>query len=145
MRKQLEDFLIDLSEIYPISDSRNFDKIIGQYCDYLLQFCINKEIDFKKVRNAIFDQYKFKGYPDMPLIKDCLKVGEIKKFTTCKDEGCLVVMRLPEGGVYSFEITADAQHDLEYYKQDAAKRFGNVKVEIYPKGSVLIGTTVFTE
>lgn len=142
MRKQLEDFLIDLSEVYPISESRNFDKIIGQYCDYLLQFCINKEIDFKKVRNKIFDTYKFKGFPDMPLIRDCLKAGEISKYINCKDEGCLVVIRA-ENNIYSIEV-APFGRPIEDIKADAGKRFSNSKVEIYPRGSVLIGDKVIT-
>ena len=142
MRKQLEDFLIDLTEFYPISDKRDFNKIISQSVDYLLQFCINKEIDFKKVRNIIFDTYKFKGFPDLPLIRDCLKAGEIQKYTNCKDEGCLVVIRA-EKHIYSFEI-APLGRSLEDIKKNASAMFENAKIEIYPKGSVLIGDTVVT-
>lgn len=141
MRKQLEDFLIDLTEFYPIPNTKNFDKIISQSVDYLLQFCINKEFDFKKVRNAIFDRYKFKGFPDLALIKECLREGEVYKYKNCKDEGCLVVLRLPQGRIYSFEV-ATFGRSLEELKKDAATKFGNAKVEIYPCGSKLIGNRV---
>lgn len=142
MREQLENFLMDLSDIYPIPDTRNFDKIIGQYCDYLIQFCTNKQIDFTKVKNTIFDQYKFKGFPDMPFIKECLKTGEIQRYIASKDEGCLVVIRA-ENHIYAFEVAACGKN-IEDIKKDASARFENSKIEIYPKGSVLIGEKVIT-
>lgn len=141
MRKQLEDFLISITDFYPIASSKNFDNVIAQSLDYLLQFCYNKEIDFKKARDYIFEHYKFKGYPDMPLLKESILSSEIKKIDTCKNEGCLVVIRTGGNHIYAFEISATGR-SLEDIKKDATARFGNVKVETYPKGSVLIGDKV---
>ena len=142
MRKQLEDFLINITDFYPISSNKNFDNVIAQSLDYLLQFCCGKEIDFKKARNYVFENYKSKGFPDLALLKESIICSEIKKTKTCEDEGCLVVLRTGGNHIYGFKVSTTGR-SLEDIKKDATARFGNVKVETYPKGSVLIGDKVF--
>lgn len=144
MRKQLEDFLIDLSEIFPIASTKSFDKVIGMSVEYLLEFCAGKEFDFKKARHLIFDRYKFKNFPELSIVKDCILESEIKKYEHCENEGKLVVIKIPERNIiYSFEVNSSGR-DIREIKNTIGKNLGKYEIEIYPKGTVLIGDKVFT-
>lgn len=57
------------------------------------------------------------------------------------DTGCLVVVTLPNGTMYPFEITSFGD-SLETIKKTIVSKYGNVQIRIYPKGSVLIGKKV---
>ena len=141
MRKQLEDFLIDLTDFYPIPSSKSFDKVIALSIDYLLQFCLNKEIDFKKALNSIFDKYKFKSFPELSVIKESLLESEVKHYGYCKDEGVLVVIEIPGIATYNFEISPMGR-DLDTVKKEIISKYGNAKVSIYPKGTVMVGQQI---
>lgn len=141
MRKQLEDFLINITDFYPISSNKNYNNVIAQSVDYLMEFCCGKEIDFKKARNYIFDNYKFKGFPDLALLKESLLNSEVIKFKHCEDEGGLVVVTLPTGKIFTFEISAFGK-SLDDIKKQVVSNYGNVQIRTYPKGTVMIGTTI---
>lgn len=141
MRKQLEDFLINITDFYPISSNKNFDNVIAQSLDYLLQFCCGKEIDFKKARNYVFENYKFKGFPDLAILKESLLNAEIIKQKYCKDEGGLVVVTFPTGKIFTFEISPLGK-PLEEIKKQVIAKYGNVQIKTYPKGTVMIGNTI---
>lgn len=143
MRKQLEDFLIDISEIYPISAKLNYEKVIEQYADYLLEFCINKQIDYKKAKHHIFDNYHYRNFPDMQTFKESLFVAEVTQYQQCKNEGALLVVTLPNGYQYRFTVSAIGNNQ-ETIKKDVEKRFGNCNWQLYSKGTVIIDEKVFT-
>lgn len=61
----------------------------------------------------------------------------------CENEvGRLVVATLPDGRLYSFEITKFGD-TFEEIKKKMVHKYGNVQIKTYPKGSVLIGEKVF--
>ena len=142
MRKQLENFLIDLTEIYPLNTSKNFEKVIEEYTDYLLQFCENKEINFKRVKFAVFEKNKFKKYPDFSMLKECLAIGEMTQYQKCKNEGELLVITLPDGRKYQFIVSAVGKN-IQDIKSSVKRRFGDCKYDFYPKGTVINGEKVF--
>lgn len=142
MRKQLEDFLIDLAEIYPLERTKNFDKVIGHYTDYLLQFCIGKEIDFKKVKFAIFDRNKTNKFPDLYTIRECLFLGEVTQYQQCKNEGDLLVVTLPNGYQYEFTVSAIGK-SIKEIQSSIKRRYNNCTFQFYPKGTVIIGDKIF--
>lgn len=145
MRKQLEDFLIDVSEIYPISSKLNYESVIEQYTDYLLEFCINKQIDFKKAKHYIFENNQYRSFPDMRTFKESLFVAEITQYQQCKDEGALLVITLPSGYQYHFTVSARGKK-LDKIKQECKRRYGECTYQFYPKGTVILsgGDKVFT-
>ena len=61
----------------------------------------------------------------------------------CENEiGRLVIATLPDGRMYSFEITTFGE-TLENIKKKMVHKYGNVQIKTYPKGTVLIGNKVF--
>lgn len=142
MRKDLENFLIDLSEIFPIEKNKNIEKVINEYTDYLLQFCLNKQIDFKKVKFAIYDKNKFNKFPDLTTLKECLQVGEITQYQQCKHEGALLVVTLPNGYKYEFTVSAIGK-SIKEMKKSLKRRYGDCTIQFHPKGTVIIGDKIF--
>mgnify|MGYP007037000917 CR=1 FL=1 len=143
MRKQLENFLIDISEIYPIPTKLHYEKVIEQYTDYLHEFCFNKQIDFKKAKHYIYEHYQYRNYPDMQTIKDSLYTAEVTQYQQCVDEGALLVVTLPSGYKYRFTVSALGRKK-ETIEKDILRRFGECKYQFYPKGTIISGETVFT-
>lgn len=142
----LFEFLRKLEAFYPLNESQEkVDNRLSSYVDILEGEIVKrgKRYDYSKVLKHIQMNYRYKQFPSLPDILDFLNTGEIRESLSCKDEGGLVVIRA-ENHIYGFEI-APFGRTLEDIKTDASKRFNNAKVEIYPKGSVLIGDTVFTE
>jgi hypothetical protein len=142
----LFEFLRKLEAFYPLNESQEkVDNRLSSYVDILEGEIVKrgKKYDYSKVLKHIQMNYRYKTFPSLPDLLDFLNIGEVRESINCKDEGCLVVIRLPESKVYAFEV-APFCRDLEDLKKDAASRFGNSKIEIYPKGSVLIGDTVIT-
>lgn len=144
MRQKIIRFLTDLSATYRIADE-NFDRVINDTADYLMRNLPAYDIDFTKVKDAIFDKYrpKAKVFPEPYFIKDCLVYGKMCASESCKDEGCLVTVQIPNKPIYTFEIAGNGRN-LDDIKKEIAKNYGNSKITIYPKNSVLIGDTLVT-
>ena len=143
MRKQLEDFLMDIAEFYPIPTTKSYDKVISLSVDYLIEYCEGKYFDFKKARHALFEKYKFKGFPDLATIKECLREGEIQLEEHCKDEGGLAVVTIPNYGTYTF-IISPAGRSVDEIKKQISFKYGNdYTMKIYPQGTVMIGDKIF--
>lgn len=143
MRKQLEDFLINLTDFYPITSTKSYDNVIAQAVDYLMEFCYNKQIDFKKARNFVFENYKFKSFPDMALLKDAIQDSVIRiPYQGGTDDGCVVIITLPNGKMYDFEVCGFG-NDIEALKSSIRSKHGNCQISTYPKGTVLIGNEIF--
>jgi hypothetical protein len=142
----LFEFLRKLEAFYPLNESQEkVNNRLSSYVDILEGEIVKrgKRYDYDKILKHIQKTYRYKTFPSLPDLLDFLNVGEVRESVNCKDEGCLVVIRA-ENHIYSFEI-APFGRKLDDIKYDAGKRFANAKVEIYPKGSVLIGDKVFTE
>jgi len=144
MRQKIIRFLSDLAATYRISDE-NYERVINDTTDYLMRNLPNYEIDFSKVKDAVFDKYrpKSKVFPEPYFLKDCLPYGKVWSYRASQEEGCLVVIEIPNKTIYSFEVCGTGKN-IEDIKKEIAKNHGNSKVTIYPKGSVLIGNKVIT-
>lgn len=142
MKQQLMQFLLDLSNIFPISSTRNCEKVIEQYTDYLLEFCYNKEIDFKRVTRAIIDDYKKQYFPEPLFIKDHLVYGEKQSYQKDVNEGKLLIVTLPNGVQYRFNYCGCGKTQKEI-KASLMEKYGDCKYELYPAGTIIIGDKIF--
>ena len=143
MRQKIIKFLTELSGTYRIPED-SFDRVINDTANYLMRNLPAYEIDFEKVKDAVFDKYrpKAKVFPEPYFIKECMQYGKIYKYDPSNDEGCLVTIQTPKA-LYAFEMCGFGK-DIEEVKKEIAKNYGNSQVRTYPKGSVLIGKEVFT-
>lgn len=140
MKQKISEFLFELSQTYPIRGG-NPDVVLEDTRTYIVGYLYNKDIDFVQAKKLIFDNYDSKTFPTPKVILSYLNQCEIKKYEHCEDEGGLVVITLPNGAIYSFEITGFGK-PIEDIKQQAIAKYGNVQIKTYPKGSVLIGKQV---
>lgn len=141
IRDELQDFLLDLSDFYPIEAKRK-DNVISQAVEFLLQYCLDHKIDWKKAKNEVFEAYTYKSFPDLALLRDSIKNSYIYETNIAKDEGGLMLVILPDGYIYEFVITNFGQN-IEALKKRVYDRYGNCRVKIFPAGSTLIGKKVF--
>ena len=143
-KNELEIFLEDLSVFFPIASTRDKDRVIESYAEYLLQVCEFKNYKFSVIKKWIINNYTKSGFPEVTFIRDALKQGEIVNIQTSSDDGKLAVVTLPNGQVYSFVITANAIRSISDIKEDVKRKYDTYPdVKIYPKGTVLIGNDVF--
>ena len=136
-------FLADISQTYPVTRGVDEEKVIENARVYLVGKFYNKEIDFQKAKNLIFDNYDKRTFPEPKVLYGYLSQCEVKNYHSTADDGNLVVITLPNNMMYAFEITSFG-HTIDEIKSSIIKKYGNVQVKIYPKGSVLIGRKVFT-
>lgn len=143
VREELTNFLIDLSDFYQIPAGRK-ESIISQSVDFLLQFCLDKRINFAKVKNAVFNEYTYKTFPDLAFLRDCLKRGEIV-YENVKDEGSLILVRLPDGYVYSFEVHNNGRSfkEIENQLRERFKDIGEIKIKHFPKGTDYVNGKIY--
>lgn len=139
----ISEFLYDISQTYPVSRGVNAEKVLEDARTYLVGKLYKKVIDFDRAKTLIFDNYDKKTFPEPKVLLGYLNQCELKNYTTTGDDGSLVVMTLPNGVMYSFEI-APFGKSPEDLKKEITYKYGNVQVRTYPKGSVLIGKEVFT-
>lgn len=143
---KLFEFLRDLEAFYPLNESEEkVNKRLSSYVDILEGEIIKsgKAYDYEKVLKHIQMNYRYKQFPSLPDILDFIKVGEIEEVTKCEGEGSLVVVTLPNGYIYPFEVSGIGK-PIEYYKDDITRKYGKCDIKVYPKGSVLIGREVIT-
>lgn len=142
MRSQLEDFLVELSEMYPIEKGRNFDKVISETVDYLLPVCYNKQIDFGRVKRAVFDEYKYKTFPEPKFLKDVIPRGFVSAIFSNEFAGGLVLLRLPNGYVYQFII--DGDFSIERFSKKAIEKHGiGTRVKVFHKGTEFVNGKIY--
>lgn len=145
MRENLTKFLLEIENLYPIEAKRK-DRVIQMSVDFLLQFCLDRKIDWKKAKDEVLNNYSYNKFPDLAFLRDCIVKSYVFETNIAKDEGCLVLMIMPDGYIYSFEITSFG-HSIEELKQRINNRLKeqkkNCTVKIFPKGSTLIGNKVF--
>lgn len=142
----LFEFLRELEAFYPLNEAQEkVNKRLSSYVDILEGEIIKrgKKYNYEKVLKYIQMNYRYKQFPSLPNIMDFLNIGETRDVVNVKDEGCLVVMKIPQGRVYSFEIASFCK-SIDEIKREASAKFGNAQISIYPKGSVLIGDKVIT-
>lgn len=141
----LFEFLRNLESFYPLNEpEEKVNKRLSSYVDILEGEIVKsgKTYNFEKVLRTIQMNYRYKQFPNLPDILDFMKLGEIKNtFDTCKDEGCLAVVTLPNGVIYPFEISP-VGNQINDIKKKLTAVYGNYQLKTYPKGSVMIGTQV---
>lgn len=141
---KLFEFLRDLESFYPLNESEEkVNKRLSSYVDILEGEILKsgKSYDYAKILKHIQMNYRYKQFPSLPDILDFMNVGEIRETTTCEDDGCLVVITMPNGVMYPFEIASFGK-PIDEVKKQIVEKYGNVQVKTYPKGSVLIGKQV---
>lgn len=128
-------FLHKLFALYPPEDKT--EERMRYYAEILTS---NKKYDYEKLMRIVGREWKNKYLPSTAWL--------VEKREQCKpensipaNEGELVVMRLPNGRIYSFTVTGFGR-TLNDIRSKCSSIYGGCKVEIYPKGSVLVGTTV---
>ena len=133
MRDQIASFLIEISNLYPIGKEQNYDVVMKATIDYLLEYCYNKKIDFKKAKTYIFDNYKYKTFPEPSFLKDALKSGAEVVTNIEQDTSNLsfVVLVRPDGEVREYIGTKDFGKPINELKNEG-------RVFNFPFGSRLI-------
>lgn len=136
---QLGDFLVDISQTFPIRQGLNADKVIENARTYLVGKLYNKDIDYQKAKTLIFDDYdKKNGFPEPKVFYHYLSQCIIKHYDDCVDEGSLIAITLPNGRIYDFTVCGFGK-PIDLIKDEINKKFGNCTVRKYPKGTVRIG------
>lgn len=143
MKQKISEFLFDISQTYPVSRGVNAEKVLEDARTYLIGKLYKKEIDFEKAKTLIFDNYDKRTFPEPKVLYGYLNQCEIKNYATTEDEDCLVVVTLPTGVIYPFEV-APFGRSIGEIKSEIVSKYGNVQVRTYPKGSVLLGREVIT-
>ena len=139
--EEIINFLTKLNSIFPMENKR-VDTVFETYTDILLEKCLEKEYDLKKLLSKIVQTYRYTTFPSAKFILECLPYAEIVRCTeSIANEGALVVLKLPNSLIYTFTVT-DFGKSVKELKADYMKRFGDCEIKMYPKGSVLIGNTV---
>lgn len=151
----LFEFMRSLESFYPLNESQEkVNNRLSSYVDILEGEIVKsgKKYDFDKILKHIQMNYRYKTFPSLPDILEYMEQGVIKEVVNCKDEGCLVVVKLPNGRIYTFEVATFGK-PLEDIKKHARQKFvseddwkqgKDVEVNIYPAGSVLMGDKVYT-
>lgn len=139
------DFLRELEFFYKYTGNDNDkNRLFSSYVENLEGICIaNKcEYDWKKVLQAIQKTYTYSKFPPLADIIKCLPEGKIyKTYTPCKDEGSLIVLTLPDERKYYFTASAIGRA-LDKVKEEITLKYGDCHVEMYPKGTVVIGNSI---
>jgi len=136
------EFLIDLSQTYPVTRGVNAEKVIEDARTYLVGKLYKKEIDFQKAKTLIFDNYDKHIFPEPKLLYHYLAQCEVKNYSESEGEGNLVVMTLPSGRKYTFTICGIG-NSIYSIKESVKEKYGEyLKVEIYPAGAVMVGNEI---
>lgn len=142
---QIWEFVRELAFFFPLSGTdEHKNKIFDSYVENLEGICLtNKsEYDWKKVLQTIQRTYTYSKFPPLADIIKCLPECKIiKPYTEQKDDGQLGIVTLPNGYKYSF-ITRGNGKPINELKDDLKFKYKTFNIEIFPKGSVLIGKEV---
>ena len=142
MKEKIGDFLMDISQTYPIRQGISAERVLEDARTYLIGKLYNKEIDFQKAKTLMFDTYeKKKGFPEPRVLYNYLAQCEIKHYDISKDEGSLVLITLPTGIQYNFTVSGIGG-SLGTIKQEIVDKYGDCKIEMFPKGTVIIGNQI---
>jgi len=142
---QIWEFVRELAFFFPLSGTdEHKNKIFDSYVENLEGICItNKcEYDWKKVLQAIQRTYTYSKFPPLADIIKCLPEGKvIKSYVPTKDEGNLIVLTLPSGKKYYFTACGIGR-TLQSYKEEITRKHGGCEIDVYPKGTVVIGNDI---
>lgn len=141
MKKQIKDFLMHLTYLFPLEGKR-LEPVLETYSDILLEKFLKKEYDLKKLTSYIVQNYKFRTFPTAEFILECLPMAEIHKVNNVVNEGEVIIMKLPNGMMYSFTVTGYGKH-LTEIEGRLKGQYGECVVTRHPKGTTLIGTRIF--
>lgn len=144
IKDELGMLLLDISNMYPIEGKRNFDDVIKQTVDYLFDCCKGRDLNINQVKKYIFDNYKYKTFPEPAFLKEAV-LSNSKESEQEEKQYRLMLLILPDGYIYQFAVDdniTDAQ--LEDFRIKKIKNHGDkTQVNVYPKGSTLIGKKVY--
>lgn len=143
----LKEMLFELSEFYPIKgkdEKEDKKKIINRYHDLIKGYILNKDYNWDKVLTNIQINRKYSTFPTVhDIIENLPQFEKKKEYIADKDEGAVLVVELPSGYKYQFEVSNVAKKNFSQLKAELHRRFGDFKLKKYPKGTVIIGDTVF--
>lgn len=140
MKDEIKAFLLKLSYLFPL-DGKRLEPVFETYTDILLEKFLKKEYDLKKLTSYIAQNYKFQSFPPVKFILECLPMAEIHHFNNTANEGEVIIITLPNGIMYSFTVTGFGK-DLNLIRYNLRESYGDCDIKRYPKGTVLVGTTV---
>lgn len=144
MRDKIKDFLVKLNYLFPLEGKR-IETVFETYTDILLEHCLRKEYDFKKLLSRSVQEWKLTRYPTVKFIIEQLPYAEVVRYySPAPDEGSLIVLKLPNGFAYTFTATNYAK-SLKELMADCTKRYGECEIKIYPKGTIMIGNKKIIE
>lgn len=129
---------MDISQTYPVTRGVNAEKVIEDARTYLVGKFYNKELDFKKAKTLIFDNYDKRTFPEPKVLYSYLSQCEVKHYNEAQDEGALIVVIYANGMKHAFTVCSEGV-SLKQLKE----KNPDCVVEKYPPGSVLIGKKVF--
>lgn len=140
------EFVRELASFFPLSGTdETKNKIFDSYVENLEGIVLtNKcEYDWKKVLQAIQRTYIYSKFPPLADIIKCLPEGRIDKvYEPCENEGSLIVLTLPNGKKHYFTVCGMSK-SLREIKEEILFKYGDYpKVEMYPKGTVVIGNDI---
>lgn len=142
MKEKIGDFLMDISQTYPVVRGVNAEKVIEDARTYLVGKLYNKEIDFQKAKTMMFDTYDKRTFPEPKVLYNILYQCEVKNYDVSANEGSLVVITLPDGRKYNFTVSGIGR-PLSTIKDEILKKYGGCEVKTYPKSTVMIGNKIF--
>jgi hypothetical protein len=147
LKDELGVFLVEISKMFPVDNKRDYDSIIKQTLEYLWEYCKGKDISLTDAKRYIFDNYSYKSFPEPSFFKETLKNNIIYKETTetISEEKRMMLLILPDGYIYEFRIDDGfTPEQIEQFRKEKIKKHGDkTQVNVYPKGSTIIGNKVF--
>lgn len=140
LKDDLGVFLVEVSKIYPIDSKQDYDSVIKQTLEYLFDYCKGKEIDLSQAKKYVFDNYSYKYFPEPAFLKEAL-TKNVKHIEKEPEQQRLMLLILPDGYIYQYTVD-DCVSDFQIndFRLKMIEKHGDrTQVNIYPKGSTLIG------
>ena len=145
---EVSNFLIDLSCYFPFSSKADRDRTLEVYSEYLHNKIGSREFDFKKYLHWIVDNRrgeKERFFPQIDFLRDNLAKGLVQeKQEVSKQDGALLIVKLPDGRQYDFVIKSFGNRTIGGFKKQLREQYGEgFEMKLYPAGTVIIGDRVF--
>lgn len=144
MRDKIKEFLLRLNYLFPIEGKR-FEPVCETYTDILLEKCLKREYDLKKLTSIIAQEWKLTKFPPVKFIIEQLPYAEVHHYSDIPaNNGGLLVLTLPNGYTYKFTISSFGK-PLEEVKKIYKKRYGECEIKFYPEGTTIIVDKIFNK
>lgn len=98
--------------------------------------------DYSKILRLAQLNHKTKQFPTLKELLPWMEEAKYRSYNATVDEGKVIVITLDDGRKYDF-VVAGMGKSLKSLKDELYKKYLNFKVDIYPKGTVIIGDKIF--